>query len=609
MGNKDKTKLNQDIQSERTRSQQQFNQFYGELQGESAALKAQDASERANVLGMANQSYQTGGVSQADRDYLRSRSQYKPIAGTYGGEAPEGEGGGGGGGGGGEGMGIGGYQAPDYFARSDAGFEDFAGSGGVDIGKLEESLGGFRELSGKNAGWDEGRLADVAGVVKGYQSIADTGGFTPEAQANLRKGIADLRAFGETGGIDPERVAGLRGIGSKLEAIGGQGMSPEDIAAFRGTGFKQFADTGGFTPGEINMMRSRSNAAIPAMYNQEMQNLEARRNIQGGYAPGADALRGRLLRQRGQDIASAARDTELGISQQVREGKQYGITGMAGQEVALQNALNQQRLAQTGALTAAGTGGLQLESELAGNRLAGIQGAQTAEQGFEQQMTANRLAGLQGTGQTTMDLQNAINQTRMGGLQGIQQTNKDAQSLVQAGREFGIQGMFQVDQARQQAAAQEAANAAARYSADASAGASRYATDRQAAEYDANMALKYDTLGSQNELNMQELMQKERLAGMGTAGEIYGQVGGPRSQNDQMRFNMINSNSGANQGLLNQQFQAAQLPGAWDRVMNVANAGIGAFGAYATAGAGRNPGTRPPPTYNLPSTNPWMPRG
>lgn len=632
MGNKDKTKLNQNIASERDRSLNQMNQFYGELQSERPGLRAQDQAERAAILDRANQQFTgTSGMSQADRDYLRSKSEYKPTFGPgwAGGEQPESGGGGGGGdgesgdGGGGGGIGgIGGIAPPPLYARSDAGYEEFAGTGGVNIGRLEESLGGFRELADKTGGFDAGRLANIEGAGKGYQGIADTGGFTPEGMSNLRRGVESLRDYGRTGGIGEPELAGLRGIGSKLETLGGQGMTPEDIATFRGTGFKNFADTGGFTPGEINMMRSRSNAAIPAMYNAEMQNLEGRRNIQGGYAPGADALRGRLLRQRGQDIAGAARDTELGISEQVRAGKQYGITGMAGQEKSLQEALNKQRETQSAALRAAGEGGLALESQLAQNRLAGITGAQTAEQGLEQQTVANKLAGLGGVRDTNLDLQNAINQSRVSGLQGIQKTNYDAQSLVQGGRLAGLQGMMQVDQARQQAAEAEAANAAARYAADSAAGSASAARTQAQAEYDANMQLKYNQLGSANELSAQELMQKDRLAGMGSAQELYGQVGGQLSQNDQMRFNAANATSGQQQGLLGQQFQAAQLPGAWDRVMDIANAGIGAVGAVYGAPkkpAGGNTGTAPRGGYapnvntrsptNLASTDPWGYRG
>ena len=583
MGNKDKTKLNQNIQTERTRSLDQMNQFYGGLQSERPDLKAQDDSERQAILDRANSQFSgASSVSQADRDYLRSRSVYKPIAGTYGGETPEGPESGGGGGGGG-GNDVGGAPAatgPALFSRSDAGFEEFANTGGVNVGALKEALGGFRELADKSGGFDPTRLANIEGAGRGYQGIADTGGFTPEGLSRLRAGVEDIRGFGKTGGMDPEQVAALRGIRGKLEGLGGQGMTPEEIAQFRGTGFKEFADTGGYTPGQINMMRARSNAAIPAMYNQEMQNLEARRNVQGGYAPGADALRGRLLRQKGQDIATAARDTELGVADAVRQGRQYGITGMANQEVELQKALEAQRKNQATALSAAGEGGLSLENALAANKLAGLTGAQTAEQGLEQQLVANRLAGLGGVKDTNLDLQNSINQSRVSGLQGIQKTQQESEALIQGGRLSGLQGMMQVDKERQNAIDAANAASAARYAADSAAGASRYESDRHAAEYDANMQLKYDTLGSENELNMQGLIQKDRLAGMGSAQDLYGQQNARLSANDQMRLQAANATSGQQQGLLGQQFQAAQLPGAWDRVMGIANAGIGAAGAY-----------------------------
>lgn len=583
MGNKDKTKLNQNIQSERDRSLGQMNQFYGQLQSERPAIQAQDQAERQGILDRANSQF-TGAssISQEDRDYLRSRSVYKPIAGTYGGgEAPEpGGDGGGGGGGGGD---IGGAAAPTgpaLFSRSDAGYEEFANTGGVNVGALKEALGGFRELSDKSGGFDPQRLANIEGAGRGYQGIADTGGFTPEGLGRLRQGVEDIRGFGQTGGFAPEKLAALRGIQNKMETIGHEQMTPEDIAQFRGTGFKEFAETGGYSPEQVRMMRARSNAAIPAAYNAEMQNLEARRNVQGGYSPGADALRGRLLRQKGQDIASAARDTELGISDAVRQGRQYGISGQAAQEIALQNALDANRKTRESAFSDALKGGTELENQVAQNKFAGITGAQTAEQGLEQQLVANRLAGLGGVKDTNLDLQNAINSTRVQGLQGIQKTQQESEALIQGGRLAGLAGMMQTDKAKQDAIDAANAAAASRYAADAAAGASRYASDQHAAEYDANMAFKYAQLGSENELNVQGLLQKDRLAGMGSAQDLYGQVGGQASQNDKMRLEAAGLTGSQQQGLLGQQYQAAQLPGAWDRVMGIANAGIGAAGAY-----------------------------
>ena len=100
----------------------------------------------------------------------------------------------------------------------------------------------------------------------------------------------------------------------------------QDYGSLMG-GWKNMANTGGFTPQEMASMRSRAIAPTRAVYENAMRNISRNRTLQGGYSPGYQAAQSRLQRDTGQQISDAAVNTEAGLAELKQRGR---ITGLQG---------------------------------------------------------------------------------------------------------------------------------------------------------------------------------------------------------------------------------------------------------------------------------------
>jgi len=215
----------------------------------------------------------------------------------------------------------------------------------------------------------------------GYQEFADTGGFDEARRNSVGESISGLKEMGKTGGL-----------------------TDQDLSRMRGNGvFEEFQKTGGYSDADLGNIRAKGLSPISASYTAMQDELNRRRAVQGGYAPGFDASSRALRRDTSRGIADMSLDTELGIKDAVNKGRQWGATGGASAETALQ--------------------GLR---------------------------TGNMLAGLQGAGAMDINLQNAINSGRLGGLGGIQQNDAaDLQAgTFNAGQDLQA-GMFNSGQSLQ----------------------------------------------------------------------------------------------------------------------------------------------------------------
>ncbi len=122
----------------------------------------------------------------------------------------------------------------------------------------------------------------------------------PESMQSARTGAVNLR---ETGGINPE--------------IAGYG------------GYKEFAETGGFSPGEREQFLRRATAPTVAIYARTKDELGRQKALQGGYMPGFTASQNRLTRSAAQAGSEASLAGNVELNKQIREGK---IAGFGGQE-------------------------------------------------------------------------------------------------------------------------------------------------------------------------------------------------------------------------------------------------------------------------------------
>jgi hypothetical protein len=204
----------------------------------------------------------------------------------------------------------------------------------------------------------------------------------------MDENIAKFKEMGTSGGVDAAGQARMRGGGV----------------------FDEFAKTGGLSMEDRANMRSRATSTIPAFYRQMQEEANRGAAVQGGYGPGRAALAGRLARQQSAAGAEAALNAELGISDQVRQGRQWGGTNIAQSEAALQSLLS-----------------------------------------------SNRLAGLRGASETEANMVNAIAGTRLGAANAGGGNEIGMQGLIQKGKMFGTQGL---EGMAESAAARGAAGAA-----------------------------------------------------------------------------------------------------------------------------------------------------
>ena len=184
----------------------------------------------------------------------------------------------GGGGAGGDPGGVGAAGADPRFGEVEGSYRNFMGGGGVNDAMFNRMQGNLAEI-GETGGWDAGRKASMDQNIQGFEDIARTGGVDDAGQARMRGG----------------------GV------------------------YDEFAKTGGLGEMDRTRMRARGNSTIPAFYDAAKQEASRGAAVQGGYGPGQSALLGRMAREQSGAAATAARDTELGITDAVNKGTLSGV--------------------------------------------------------------------------------------------------------------------------------------------------------------------------------------------------------------------------------------------------------------------------------------------
>lgn len=100
--------------------------------------------------------------------------------------------------------------------------------------------------------------------------------------------------------------------------------------------YEEFARTGGISDADKTNMRGRIASQVPSYYAAMNATGDRLNGAQGGYNIGAQAQRARSARDQSAASAAAVRDGELGITDAVNSGRQWGATGMTGAEDAYQ---------------------------------------------------------------------------------------------------------------------------------------------------------------------------------------------------------------------------------------------------------------------------------
>lgn len=309
----------------------------------------------------------------------RNQDMYQSMFGGYnrfidGGDdykigAPGVAGGGGGGGGGGD----------SRFGDVEGSYRNFMSGGGVDTGRFNQFQGHLGEL-------------------------ASSGGWSPESRANVMGDVGKMRTM-----ADDQAIANR----------------------YRGGGvFDEFARTGGYSDADISNIRSRATSVIPSYYDIARRDADRQGAVQGGYGPGRAALFSRLARDQARAAQGAALDAELGISDRVREGRQWGAGGMSDAEQALQSMRMQ-------ALTGASGIESNMTNAIAQNRMGAASagaGNETDMQGVIQRGKMFGTTGLEGMAESAAARSAAASASAAANDRWLAEFNRE-------GRQFGLEGM------------------------------------------------------------------------------------------------------------------------------------------------------------------------
>ncbi len=171
--------------------------------------------------------------------------------------------------------------------------------------------------------------------------------------------------------------------------------------------YGNFADTGGFSPQDIQSIRARSIAPIRSMQDRNNQEIQRQAAIRGtGYSPNTTAALSKVNRDSAYAAGDTATNAEAMIAQLMQQGKLYGAGGLASTGLADQSNITSNRGLDLSAIH--GIAGNQLQGLAGKTQLYGTTPGLTNT--FGQQVLGSSAQGLQGTG-----LQNQLAQMIMNG--------------------------------------------------------------------------------------------------------------------------------------------------------------------------------------------------
>jgi hypothetical protein len=593
MAKGDKAEVKQEINTEQDRVNERFGSFAAEQEQKRKEKDEQSKRDRAALTGTLEGMSGTGGG--LDPNVVNNiRNLYPGVAPGSSGSSGSSGGGGGDSGGGGAGTTTPAAPVEDKWKAPEDIFKEAGKTGLVDMERMRAQVSELEKMAQSGAidpaqkdsinatiqklkdfQFDPNAKAQIQGQIDALTEMGRTGGYDPDRLAKINSDLDNLRAWSATGGIDPERLKQLRGT---QDFMMGGGISEEDLARWRGTGYSEFAKTGGWSDADRADFRDRATSGIPAAYAQQMGEAQRLRNIQGGGGAGFLAAAGQANRRGMQDLATARRDAEIDLGTNVREGRRWGIEGLASTEDAIQEQLGLNRKAGTDA-------GNVLELGVGANRITGYSEAAKQQAQLEKDISGNKITATELSGRLNKDMQDSINDAFIRSQQGAgtletnladaigknkiaaqtaaAQAESVAQKLQQEGKIAGAKGLTEI-------AAQKAAEAARAAS---NANAARAIDDANSRWYANFVAGNERWIGEQQQSGQQFATNQQRLL-LGTDETL---------DRDRFGLDIENSWAGANRGLL--QTDAANAGGGidWGKW-----AGLGLSGAAVYKQGGSN---------------------
>jgi hypothetical protein len=289
---------------------------------------------------------------------------------------------------------------------------NYSGFGGSSAGNFPNYLDVYSSLSGPGGGIG----SDVLSRLQGYAGKLASGGNYGDVNQgisgllNARSGYSDvndiidrLTKFGQTGGL-----------------------TPEDIAGVKRPYFEELEKTGGYSPEDISNIRYRGAASAGSTFESLADRLGRQRAV-GQFGPGYSEAAAKLARQGAQNVAEQGRETELGLSEAIRQGKLTGAQELANRTQALADLRSRNTLAGYGA---AGQFGLSRENA--------IQDAMARAASLGLGREAQIQAGLEAASRTELGTQDLISRNRLAGAGGLQSATERQRELDAANQRFLI---------------------------------------------------------------------------------------------------------------------------------------------------------------------------
>lgn len=181
----EKNKTNQMLNTAQGQSQQYTNQYL-----------ANTAPERATARSNANDLYST--ISSGYKDIAANKGITPELRAALG-MGPGGSSGGGGG--------VNPASIMSGYGDVKNQYSNFAGGGGVDIGRTNEAMGVLSNLT-KTGGWSNLDRDSQNKLIAGLTSMGQTGGLDAESMARMRGGgVYD--EFAKSGGYTPQQAQDL----------------------------------------------------------------------------------------------------------------------------------------------------------------------------------------------------------------------------------------------------------------------------------------------------------------------------------------------------------------------------------------------------------------
>lgn len=203
---------------------------------------------------------------------------------------------------------------------------------------------GVQGPTGPTTNWDEATFSNTFGRPgtpndlialegklneQGIKVLRNAEGTAGKIQLPNGQIVDVIRSAGLGGG--PENFQWLTGGGGGSVGFGG-GVMNQAMGDYSNlmSQYQNWADTGGFTPEQLQNIRSRSNSPVRAAYSNAQREMERGRALQGGYSPGFNAATARMAREQGQLASDQSTNTEAMIAELLNRGKQFGMSGMSG---------------------------------------------------------------------------------------------------------------------------------------------------------------------------------------------------------------------------------------------------------------------------------------